>query len=131
MRKCNQMPYHIGLVLKLHLSRQGKHIVAVNDGASRAVYNRLVVSGNEKYRLRKTADLVPMDRARLDFLETSYRTEAGIKKGNTKEKRDAQKNTERMETFGNRSRFASGGPYDGGFPRQSRCHDIRIGRCSI
>lgn len=79
MRKCNQMPYHIGLVLKLHLSRQGKHIVAVNDGASRAVYNRLVVSGNEKYRLRKTADLVPMDRARLDFLKTSYQTEAGIK----------------------------------------------------
>ena len=79
MRKCNQMPYHIGLVLKLHLSRQGKHIVAVNDGASRAVYNRLVASGNEKYRLRKTADLVPMDRARLDFLETSYQTEAGIK----------------------------------------------------
>lgn len=79
MRKCSAMPYHIGIVLKLYLSRRGKHIVAVNDGAARAVYNRLVASGNEIYRMQKAAVLVPVYRERIDFLQASYYTPAGIK----------------------------------------------------
>ena len=54
MRKCSDMNYHYGVILKIYPSDRQKHIIAVNDGAQRAVYNRLVGSGNEIYRLRKT-----------------------------------------------------------------------------
>lgn len=68
MRTMTEMPYHIGLKVKLYLSNQQKRLVAINDGAKRAVYNHLVACGNEKYRLSKTADLVPSDRERLEYL---------------------------------------------------------------
>lgn len=51
MRKSKDMPYHIGLKVKLYLSYQQKQIVAVNDGAERSVYNLLVSASNERYRL--------------------------------------------------------------------------------
>lgn len=70
MRKMSEMPYHIGLKVKLYLSYQQKHLVAVNDGAKRAVYNHLVACSNERYRLGKTAEMVPADRKRLDYLDS-------------------------------------------------------------
>ena len=45
-------------------------IIAVNDGAKRAVYNHLVACGNEKYRLSKIAEWVPVYRDRLDYLSS-------------------------------------------------------------
>ena len=59
MRKCSDMPYHIGVVLKLYLSDEKKRLVAVNAGAQRSVYNHLVACNNEIYRLKKTAAYVP------------------------------------------------------------------------
>ena len=46
MRKMSEMPYHIGLVVKMYPSHLQKKIVAVNDGAKRAVYNLLVASND-------------------------------------------------------------------------------------
>lgn len=64
------MPYHCGLELRIYPSyRQKKHI-AVNDGAQRFVYNRLVALNEEGYRLRKTASRVPADRDRLTYIES-------------------------------------------------------------
>ena len=77
MRKCSDMNYHYGVTLKIYPSDAQKHIIAVNDGAQRAVYNRLVGSGNEIYRLRKTADLVPADRKRLENVIRQYRNPDG------------------------------------------------------
>ena len=62
MKKMKELPYHIGLKVKIYPSNQQKHIIAVNDGAKRAVYNHLVACGNEKYRLSKTAEWVPVYR---------------------------------------------------------------------
>lgn len=42
MRKMSEMPYHIGLQVKIYPSDLQKHLIAVNDGAKRAVYNHLV-----------------------------------------------------------------------------------------
>ena len=42
MRKCSDMNYHNGVILKIYPSDRQKHIIAVNDGAQRVVYNRLV-----------------------------------------------------------------------------------------
>lgn len=79
MRKMNEMPYHIGLKIKIYLSYKQKHLVAVNDGARRSVYNLLVGANNEKYRLSKTADFVPADRERIDYLTCATSSVAGIK----------------------------------------------------
>ena len=77
MKKCSDMNHHYGVILKIYPSDQQKHIIAVNDGAQRAVYNRLVASGNEIYRLRKTADLVPADKKRLEDVIRQYRNPDG------------------------------------------------------
>lgn len=79
MRKSKDMPYHIGLKVKLYLSYQQKHIVAVNDGARRSVYNLLVSASNERYRLSRTAPYCPTDRNRLDYISSVISTTAGIK----------------------------------------------------
>lgn len=79
MRKCSDMPYHLGVVIKLYLSDEGKRLVAVNAGAQRSVYNHLVACGNEIYRLRKTAAYVPSDGERINYLRSVSENAAGIK----------------------------------------------------
>ena len=79
MKKSADMAYHMGLVLSIYPSYAQQHIVAVNDGARRAVYNHLVACGNEIYRLSKTAAFVPSDRQRLDYLRSVSQTTRGIK----------------------------------------------------
>lgn len=73
MKKCSQMNYHYGVVLKIYPSDFQKHIIAVNDGAQRAVYNLLVGVDKETYRLKKTADIVPADRKRLEDVTLKIR----------------------------------------------------------
>lgn len=68
MRKIADMPCHLGLKVKIYPSYRQKHLIAVNDGVKRAVYNHLVACGSERYRLKKTAGLVPAYRDRLDYL---------------------------------------------------------------
>lgn len=70
MRKVAEMPYHIGLKVKIYPSNEQKRFIAVNDGAARSVYNHLVACNNEKYRLSKTADFVPVYRDRIKYLES-------------------------------------------------------------
>ena len=73
MRKCKDMPFHIGLKLRFYPSYRQKHIVAVNDGAQRFTYNRLVGLNNERYTASKTADIVPANKDRLDYLNSLLR----------------------------------------------------------
>ena len=68
MRRCSEMPYHTGLVLRFYPSRNQKRFVAVNDGCRRVVYNRLVALGNEQFLLKKTASLVPAEKDRLEYI---------------------------------------------------------------
>lgn len=70
MKKMKDLPYYIGLKVKIYPSDEQKRLIAVNDGAKRAVYNHLVACGNEKYRLSKTAGSVPAYQGRLDYLKS-------------------------------------------------------------
>ena len=73
MKKCSEMNYHNGVVLKIYPSDVQKHIIAVNDGAQRAVYNLLVGVDKEAHRLKKTADIVPADKKRLEDVTLKIR----------------------------------------------------------
>ena len=68
MRLSAEMPYHIGLKVKIYPSNEQKRLIAVNDGVNRSVYNHLVACNNEKYRLSKVASFVPAYRDKLDSL---------------------------------------------------------------
>ena len=52
MRKIAKMFYHKGIVVKIYPSDEQRRIIAVNDGASRFVYNKLV-ERDKLYRMRK------------------------------------------------------------------------------
>ena len=78
MYQMRDMPYIIGLQAKLYLGNRNKQIVAVNDGASRYVYNHLVATGNELYHLKKYAPYVPWANERINYLK-SVMDSAGIK----------------------------------------------------
>lgn len=68
MRTIAEMPYHIGLKVKLYPSDEQKRLISINAGVSRAVYNHLVACGNEKYRLSKTVSSVPVYQKRMAYL---------------------------------------------------------------
>jgi len=70
MRKCSEMPYHIGLKAKIYPNYKQKRVIAKNCGASRFVYNRMVGIGNEIWRLKKTAAFCPSDRQRIEYLSS-------------------------------------------------------------
>lgn len=71
MRSSAEMPYHIGLKVKIYPSNEQKRLIAVNDGVKRSVYNHLVACNNEKYRLSKAASFVPAYRDKLDSLSNT------------------------------------------------------------
>lgn len=71
MRSSAEMPYHIGLKVKIYPSNEQKRLIAVNDGVNRSVYNHLVACNNEKYRLSKVASFVPAYRDKLDSLSNT------------------------------------------------------------
>ena len=65
MRKCADMKYHFAAELRIYPSSQQKHIIAVNDGASRFVYNRMTANDRELHRLKKTAHLCPAYKGKI------------------------------------------------------------------
>ena len=69
MRKCADMKYHFAAELRIYPSSQQKHIIAVNDGASRFVYNRMTANDRELHRLKKIAHLCPAYKGRIAYLE--------------------------------------------------------------
>ena len=79
MRSSAEMPYHIGLKIKLYPSDKQKHIIAVNDGAKRAVYNHMVACSNEIYSLKKSSRAVPVYTERMDFLRFVSKNAKNIK----------------------------------------------------
>lgn len=79
MRKMSEMPYHIGLKVKIYPSDRQKYIIATNDAVKRATYNHLVACEREKYYLSKTCDYVPVYRDRIAYLESVTKTAKCIK----------------------------------------------------
>lgn len=70
MKAMKDYKYHAGIVLRIYPSDYQKHLIAVNSGCQRYVYNHLVAVGNEIYRLSRTAEFVPCDRQRIDYLRS-------------------------------------------------------------
>ena len=73
MKAMKDYKYHAGIVLRIYPSDCQKHLIAVNSGCQRYVYNHLVAVGNEIYRLSRTAEFVPCDRQRIDYLKSVRR----------------------------------------------------------
>ena len=69
MRNCADMKYHFAAELRIYPSSQQKHIIAVNDGASRFVYNRMTANDRELHRLKKAAHLCPAYKGKIAYLE--------------------------------------------------------------
>lgn len=69
MRSAKDMPYHRGLVVKLYPTNEQKRLIAVNDGAKRAVYNFLVATNNELYQLRKVTTYCKPIVERITYLK--------------------------------------------------------------
>lgn len=71
MKQMKDYTYHAGIVLRIYPSDGQKHIIALNSGCQRYVYNHLVAVHNEIYRLSKTAGFVPCDRDRISYLKST------------------------------------------------------------
>lgn len=71
MKQMKDYTYHAGIILRIYPSDKQKHIIAVNSGCQRYVYNHLVAVHNEIYRLSKTAEFVPCDRERISYLKST------------------------------------------------------------
>lgn len=69
MRKCADMEYHFAVELRIYPSSQQRHMIAVNDGASRFVYNRLTANDRELHGMKKAAGLCPAYAGRVAYLE--------------------------------------------------------------
>lgn len=79
MRNKNDYNFRCGISLKIYPSSKQKKIIAINDGVSRFIYNRLVATGKERYLLRKAAEKVPVYRERLHYLDSVYKDTKSIR----------------------------------------------------
>jgi putative transposase len=70
MLKMNEMPYVIGITMRLYPSNTQKDIIAYNDGAARFIYNRLVARHQELFSLRKVKVFMKPVADRIAYLES-------------------------------------------------------------
>ena len=68
MDKMKDMPYKIGITLRIFPSYKQKDIIAINDGASRFIYNKLVARGKEIHNLKQVTIYCQPIHDRLDYL---------------------------------------------------------------
>lgn len=70
MLKMNEMPYVIGITMRLYPSNTQKDIIAYNDGAARFIYNRLVARHQKLFSLRKVKVFMKPVADRIAYLES-------------------------------------------------------------
>lgn len=70
MQHMKDYKFHLGVKMRFYPSYNQEHLAERNCRTSLFIYNRMVALNNEKYRLRKTANLCPADKLRLDYIET-------------------------------------------------------------
>lgn len=79
MRQMKDMPYIIGVKIRIYPSNEQKQMIAMNAGAARFVYNALVARDRESYALRKTKCYVEPVARRLEYLESLGESSADLK----------------------------------------------------
>lgn len=78
MKPMRDYLYHIGLALRIYPSDKQKHIIRINGGASRYIYNKLVGYHREAWQLKKTSYLSPADKARLEYLSSVLESKVSL-----------------------------------------------------
>lgn len=79
MKKCKDMKYHEGIVMKIYPSDEQKHIIVVNSGAQRSVYNFLVAADREIYLLKEAGIYIREAADRIDYLKSVTASDSAIK----------------------------------------------------
>lgn len=79
MRPIADMTYIIGLKLRIYPTNEQKDMIAVNDGAARFIYNRLVTRNREIYKLRKVGCYIKPIADRLDYLLSLGQNSSALK----------------------------------------------------
>ena len=69
MISMSDLPYHLGIKMRIYPSSQQKRIIAINCGVSRAVYNKLIAINSELLHLRKTGIYIQTVAERIETLE--------------------------------------------------------------
>jgi putative transposase len=69
MISMSDLPYHLGLKMRIYPSSQQKKIIAINCGVSRSVYNKLIAINSELMQLRKTGIYIKTIAERIETLE--------------------------------------------------------------
>lgn len=70
MRSITEMPYIIGIKVRIYPSDRQKHVIALNAGASRFIYNRLVARDREMHDLKKVKCNCQPVSDRLSYLQS-------------------------------------------------------------
>lgn len=70
MLNMKDMPYVMGITMRLYPSDVQKDIIAYNDGAARFIYNRLVARHKELFSLRKVKIFLQPVAERIAYLES-------------------------------------------------------------
>lgn len=65
----SDLPYHLGLKMRIYPSSRQKRIIAINCGVSRSVYNKLIAINSELMQLRKTGIYIKTVAERIEALE--------------------------------------------------------------
>ena len=71
IRKASKYLFNTGITFKVYPSNKQKKIIAVNDGISRFIYNRLVAVNRDIYHMEKSSDKVPVYKERIDYLKST------------------------------------------------------------
>lgn len=64
-----ELPYHLGLKMRIYPSNEQKRLIAINSGVSRSVYNKLIVINSELNQLKKVNTYVKLVADRIEALE--------------------------------------------------------------
>lgn len=65
----SELPYHLGLKMRIYPSSQQKRIININCGVSRDVYNKLITIDSELMELRKIGIYIKQVAERIETLE--------------------------------------------------------------
>lgn len=65
----SDLPYHLGIKMRIYPSSQQKKIIAINCGISRDVYNKLIAINSELMELRKIGIYIKQVAERIETLE--------------------------------------------------------------
>lgn len=65
----SDLPYHLGIKMRIYPSSEQKRLIAINSGVSRSVYNKLIAINSELNQLKNVNTYVKLVADRIETLE--------------------------------------------------------------